>query len=85
MQSPAYAKSQLVLIGFSAARGDYMANRALSRDRAAAVRERLAALGVKNVSSLGVGPASPVACNGEGGTAALNQRVEAWVRKQPGG
>lgn len=85
MQSPAYAKSQLVLIGFSAARGDYMANRGLSRDRAAAIRTRMLALGVKNVSSTGVGPASPVACNGENATAALNQRVEAWVRKLPGG
>ncbi len=80
MQSPASAKSQLILLGFSAARGDYMANRALSRDRAAAVRERLVALGVKNVSSTGVGPASPVACNGDNATATLNQRVEAWVR-----
>jgi len=85
MQAPAYAKSQLMLIGFSAARGDYNANRTLSRDRAAAVRERLVAMGVKNVASTGVGPASPVACNGEGGTATLNQRVEAWVRKIPGG
>lgn len=85
MQSPAYAKSQLVLIGFSAARGDYNANRTLSRDRAAAVRERLVAMGVTNVSSTGVGPASPVACNGDNPTATLNQRVEAWVRKIPGG
>lgn len=85
MQSPAYAKSQLSLIGFSAARGDYMANRTLSRARAAAVRDRLLALGVRNVSSTGVGPASPVSCNGENATATLNQRVEAWVRKLPGG
>lgn len=85
MQSPAYAKSQLALIGFSASRGDYLANRALSRDRAAAVRERLVGLGVKNVSSIGVGPASPVSCNGDIATAAMNQRVEAWVRKLPGG
>ena len=84
MQSPAYAKSHLTLIGFSASRGDYLANRALSRDRAAAVRERLVGLGVKNVSSAGVGPASPVSCNGELATATLNQRVEAWVRKLPG-
>lgn len=86
MQTPQYANYQLVLIGYSAARGDYSSNRALSRDRAQAVRERLVnTLGVKNAVAFGVGPASPVACNTEGSaSAAMNQRVEAWVRKTGG-
>ena len=86
MKKPAYAKSQLVLIGFSAARGDYAANRALSRERAMAVRERLVGqLGVKDVVAVGVGPTSPVACNSDGApTAHMNQRVEVWVRRSPG-
>ncbi len=87
MQTPEYAKSQLVLIGYSAARGDYASNRVLSRDRAQAVRDRLVnTLGIKNATAHGVGPASPVACNTEGSAAAtMNQRVEAWIRKAPGG
>lgn len=87
MQTPDYARSQLILIGYSAARGDYAANRALSRDRAQNVRERMVnTLGVKNVVSYGVGPAAPVACNTENSTtSAMNQRVEAWIRKSPGG
>jgi len=87
MQMADYAKAQLVLIGYSAARGDYASNRALSRDRANAVRDRLVnTLGVKNAVAFGVGPASPVACNTEGSTSAsMNQRVEAWIRKTPGG
>ena len=87
MQTPDYAKSQLILIGYSAARGDYGANRSLSRERSQNVRNRLVnSLGVTNVTSLGVGPAAPVACNTENSTnAAMNQRVEAWIRKSPGG
>ena len=87
MQTPDYAKSQLILVGFSAARGDYAANRTLSRDRAQNVRDRLVnTLGVKDVRAYGIGPAAPVACNTEKSvTALMNQRVEAWIRKPPGG
>jgi phosphate transport system substrate-binding protein len=87
MKTPDYADSQLVLIGFSAARGDYTSNRNLSRERAQAVRDRLVnAMGVKSAIAVGVGPAAPVACNTDGSpTASMNQRVEAWIRKNPGG
>jgi len=86
MKEPDYARAQLVLIGFSAARGDYTANRELSQDRARAVRDRLVQqMGVRDAVSVGVGPAAPVACNsGNAAQAAMNQRVEAWVRKGPG-
>jgi len=86
MKEPDYARTQLVLIGFSAARGDYAANRELSQDRARAVRDRLIQqLGVRDAVSVGVGPAAPVACNGDNAAqAAMNQRVEASVRKGRG-
>ena len=70
----------------SGAAGDYTENRTLSRERADAVRDRLVSQhGLKDVVSIGVGPAAAVACNLDPNTAPLNQRVEAWIRKLPGG
>ena len=86
MKLPAYERSQVVLIGYSGATGDYAENRVLSRERAEAVRERLiSTYGIKDVTSLGVGPAAAVACNLDPNTAPLNQRVEVWLRKAAGG
>ena len=82
MRQPAYAQSAVSLVGFSSASGDYAGNRALSRDRADAVRDRLIATGVQNVTSIGIGPGAAVACNLDPGTAPLNQRVEVWLRKR---
>jgi phosphate transport system substrate-binding protein len=80
--SPANSGKQVVLIGFSSAIGDYARNRALSADRAAGIRELLTTkYGVKDVVSVGVGPAAAVACNLDS-SAALNQRVEVWLRKR---
>lgn len=81
MQTPDYAGSQVTLIGFSSTPGDYAENRALSRERAEAVRDRLISSGVQNVSAVGVGPAAAVSCNLDPSTGPLNQRVEVWVRK----
>ncbi len=81
MQTPAYAGSSITLVGFSSTPGDYAENRALSRERAEAVRERLLAAGVQNVSAVGVGPTAAVSCNLDPTTGPLNQRVEVWVRK----
>lgn len=82
MQEPPYRDQQVILIGFSGAGGDYSEDRALSRDRASSMRERLTSLGLKDVVSLGVGPAAAVACNLDPDTASLNHRVEVWLRKR---
>ena len=86
MKLPGNERSQVVLIGFSGATGDYAENRILSRERADAVRDRLVSNhGIKDVVSLGVGPTAAVACNLDPNTAPLNQRVEVWLRKAAGG
>ena len=82
MRQPAYDQSAVSLIGFSSASGDYAGNRALSKDRAEAIRDRLTAAGLQNVTATGIGPGAAVACNLDPGTASLNQRVEVWVRKR---
>ena len=82
MNQPAYAAYAVTLIGFSSASGDYLSNRAVSTDRAAAVRDRLLAAGLHDVTSLGIGPGAAVACNLDTATAPLNQRVEVWLRKR---
>ena len=81
MQTPAYNGSSVMLVGFSSTPGDYAENRNLSRERAEAVRDRLTALGVQNVSAVGVGPIAAVSCNLDPVTGPLNQRVEVWIRK----
>jgi len=81
MQQPAYANQQVVLVGYSSANGNYDEGRTLSRERAEAVRKRLVTeSGLKDVVTLGVGPAAAVACNLDPNTAPLNQRVEVWLR-----
>lgn len=82
MQQPAYARFTVTLIGFSSTSGDYVGNRQLSRDRADAVRDRLTAAGLANVTSVGIGPGSAIACNLDPATSVLNQRVEVWLRKK---
>jgi phosphate transport system substrate-binding protein len=81
MQTPAYKDASLSLIGFSSATGDYVDNRELSRERSAAVRDRLMAAGIQNVNAIGVGPMAAVACNLDPATSPLNQRVEVWIHK----
>ena len=82
MREPSYAQYAVSLIGFSSASGDYAGNRALSKDRAEAIRDRLTASGLQNVTAVGIGPGAAVACNLDPGTATLNQRVEVWLRKR---
>jgi len=83
MALPANKDMQVVLVGFSSAAGDYAANRALSADRAAAIRDRLTKqYGIKDAVAVGVGPTAPVACNLDPSTAPLNQRVEVWLRRR---
>ena len=81
MNMPAYNKMEVVLIGFTQSQGDYTANRDVSRGRAQAMRDSLAAAFSLNPAvAVGVGPAAPVACNLDPNARFLNQRVEAWVR-----
>ena len=54
----------------------------LSRRRADAIRDMMLVAGVTQARSVGVGPAAAVACNLDPVTAALNQRVEVWVRRR---
>jgi phosphate transport system substrate-binding protein len=82
MNQPAYAGYAVTLLGFSSSSGDYTSNRALSKDRAEAVRNRLLAAGLRDVTALGIGPGAPVACNNDASTTMLNQRVEVWLRKR---
>jgi phosphate transport system substrate-binding protein len=82
MKQPTYAQYTVALIGFSSASGDYAGNRALSKDRAEAIRDRLTAAGLQNVTAIGIGPGAAVACNLDATTAPLNQRVEVWLRKR---
>ena len=82
MRQPNYAQYSVSLIGFSSASGDYAGNRALSKDRAEAIRDRLTTAGLQNVTAIGIGPGAAVACNLDATTAALNQRVEVWLRKR---
>ena len=84
MQQPPFSQQDMILLGYSGVTGDYTENRALSRERAEAVRDRLVAAGVKPVQTIGVGPAAAVSCNLDANTAPLNQRVEVWLRKPRG-
>jgi outer membrane protein OmpA-like peptidoglycan-associated protein len=79
LQKPDYARSTVTLIGFSSTAGDYVGNRELARERAAGIRDRLAAAGVSNVNAVGIGPGAAIACNLDPATSPLNQRVEVWV------
>lgn len=81
MQIAPYNKMEVVLIGFTQAQGDYVANRDVSRMRAQVIRDSLAAAFSLNPAlTVGVGPAAPVACNLDANARFMNQRVEAWVR-----
>ena len=82
LQQPANNQSAVTVIGFSSTTGDYNQNRILSRERAEAVRDRLLAGRIQDVTSLGVGPAAAVSCNLDPATGPMNQRVEVWLRKQ---
>lgn len=85
LRMPAMARAKVTLIGFSQAEGNYQDNRALSQDRAEAIRRRLAEQhGLTNLTAIGVGPAAPVMCNDNAASALSNQRVEVWVSRPMG-
>ena len=83
MQLPNYSQMAVSLIGYSGVAGEYEDDRVLSQDRAEAVRIRLKAAGLQNVTAVGVGPAGAIACNLDPKTTVQNQRVEVWLRKRP--
>lgn len=79
-REPANASRQIVLVGYSSPVGAFRQNVALSRGRADVLAQRLRADGVINVSTVGAGPVSAVACNADARGQALNRRVEVWAK-----
>lgn len=69
----------IVLVGFSDSLGDYGQNLALSKRRAQAVADTLAALGARVQGVVGAGEEAPVASNQDQAGRERNRRVEAWV------
>jgi outer membrane protein OmpA-like peptidoglycan-associated protein len=69
---------QVFIDAYTDARGDEIALRKLSQDRAAALASRLAAAGVDaaRIQSSGMGPDNPVAANSTPAARAKNRRVE---------
>ena len=79
-REPANASRLIVLVGYSSPVGAFRQNVALSRGRADVLPQRLRADGVINVSTVGAGPVSAVACNADARGQALNRRVEVWAK-----
>lgn len=77
---PEHAGRELLLIGFADAQGTDETNLRLSRARAAAVAEELAAEGIRAVLVSGFGSALPIASNATEEGRARNRRVEVWLR-----
>ena len=79
-REPANANRPLVLVGYSSSVGAFGQNVTLSKERADALAARLQAAGLRNVTAVGAGPVSAVACNADGHGQALNRRVEVWAK-----
>lgn len=77
---PDHAGRELLLIGFADSRGGEDSNLRLSRARAEAVSNELAAEGIRAVVVSGFGGAIPVATNDTEEGRARNRRVEVWLR-----
>jgi len=75
-RQPSLGKAHIALIGHA----DTAEAGSLALDRARAVQARLLKAGGKNVTATGMGAAEPIACLTDSSTAALNRRVEVWVR-----
>lgn len=82
LRQPGHEYDDVALIGYGSTINDGADPYPLSRRRADAIRDLLLVAGVTHVHSVGVGPAAAVACNLDPVTAALNQRVEIWVRRR---
>jgi phosphate transport system substrate-binding protein len=72
--------TEVLLLGYADASGDYDGNLALSKARARSVAEKLIALGVTPDTITGFGEEGPVACNDDPAGRAKNRRVEVWLR-----
>lgn len=81
-----YADKVIYLMGFSDGEGRARQNKALSKDRAEAVRDALVkaapdgALEDVVFEIVGYGEASPLVCEDTAQDAAINRRVEVWVK-----
>jgi phosphate transport system substrate-binding protein len=82
LRQPGHQFDDIALVGYGSTINDGDDPYPLSRRRADAIRDLLLIAGVTHVHSVGVGPAAAVACNLDPVTAALNQRVEIWVRRR---
>lgn len=86
--SDRFAGGSLILAGFSDGQGGAAANRELSRRRAEAVAEALAAAipdggtGDLEIVAEGFGEALPVACDEDAWGRRINRRVEVWLRQR---
>jgi phosphate transport system substrate-binding protein len=76
MRQPSLAKAQITLIGHA----DAAEAAPVALERARAVQARLQTTGGKSAIAIKVGTAEPVDCVSDSTTAALNRRVEVWVR-----
>ena len=80
LQSSAPLGTEVLVLGFADASGDYGLNLDLSRQRAQSVADKLASLGVPISAVEGFGEEAPVACNSDKAGRAQNRRVEIWLR-----
>lgn len=72
--------SKLVLIGFADSTGQPASNLALSKQRSAAVAQKLQPLGINPGVITGLGSENPVAPNDTPEGQQKNRRVEVWIR-----
>ncbi len=82
LRQPGHQYNDIALVGYGSTINDATDPYPLSRRRADAIRDMMLVAGVTQARSVGVGPAAAVACNLDPVTAALNQRVEVWVRRR---
>jgi OOP family OmpA-OmpF porin len=80
----AYPAVSVALEGYTDNRGDPISNKALSLDRAAAVREHMVKLGIaeSRISYAGYGQENPIASNDTEEGRAKNRRLELVVMKR---
>lgn len=76
---PQNRAKRLILIGFTDNQGDAKKNLGLSVERAQGIQSELAKAGI-TATSMGFGPAMPIADNGTPAGKDKNRRVEVWMK-----
>jgi len=72
--------TEVHVLGFADASGDYALNLSLSEQRARSVAAKLRSLGVPVAATGGFGEESAIACNDTATGRSYNRRVEIWLR-----